>query len=199
MPLPLAPVADLLGPLKGVAGPVLPGVYLVLGICSLGWGAGVWRWVRIASGIFFGVALGVQLGVAMKDPQMGLFAGAVFAVGAAVVFYLVERAAIAVLGGAVAGLLASVIWPLAQHGQAATPVVLGGAGLVGTLLGAFLHQPAIKGVTAMFGAFLVTQAFGYGDRAEVILGLGAAGWAWQMWGKGGTAGTEPKAKKKAKS
>ncbi len=195
---PLNHVAELFGPLEPAARPLLPGVYLVLGIAALGWGGGVWRWVRVASGLFLGAWAGTQVGVMAHDARVGLVAGAVLAIGAAVLFYIVERTAVAALGSAVAVLVVQVAWPLAQDGHAATTLVQGVAGLVGLVLGAFLHQPVIKAVTAIFGAFLVCQALGFGDRLQVVLGLAAVGWAWQMWGGGPRVGPGPakKAKKK---
>jgi len=171
----------------------------VLGIAALGWGGSVWRWVRVASGLFLGAWAGTQVGVWAHDARVGLVAGAVLAIGSAILFYIVERAAVAALGSAVAVLVAQVAWPLAQHGQAATALVQGVAGLVGLVLGAFLHQPVIKAVTAIFGAFLICQALGFGERLQVVLGLAAVGWAWQVFGGsrgGGSASAGRKAKKK---
>lgn len=189
---PLARVAELFGPYKTTAQPLLPGVYLVLGVAALGWGASIWRWVRIASGLFLGVWAGFQLGVQLHDPQLGLLAAAVLALATAALFYMMERIAVAVLGGAVAVLAIDVIWPLVHGGQAATSLVEGLAGLGGTLLSGLLHQPAIKGVTAMFGAFLIAQALGFGQNALAVLIVGAAGWAWQMaGGRGGGGARKP--------
>lgn len=173
-------------------------MYLVLGVAALGWGGAVWRWVRVASGLFLGAFVGAQVGVLAHDARVGLVAGAVLAIGSAILFYIVERAAVAALGSAVAVLVAQVAWPLVQHGQGVTAVGQGVAGLVGLVLGAFLHQPVIKAVTALFGAFLTCQALGFGDRLQVVLGLAAAGWAWQMWGGSRGGGPSPgrKAKKK---
>lgn len=193
---PLAQLASLFGPLEPAARPLLPGVYLVLGIASLGWGASVWRWVRVASGLLLGVWAGTEIGVVAHDARVGLVAGVVLAVGAAVLFYMVERAAVAALGGAVAVLVMQVAWPLLHPGQSATTLVGGIAALVGTLLGAFLHQPVIKAVTALFGAFLILQALGFGDRLVVVLALAGCGWAWQMWGGGSRGGGPGKVRKR---
>lgn len=189
---PLAHVADLFGPYSSTARPLLPGVYLVLGVAALGWGAGIWRWVRIASGLFLGVWAGVMLGAQLHDAQLGLLAAGVLALATAAMFYMMERIAVAVLGGAVAVLAIDVVWPLVHAGQAATSLVEGLAGLGGTLLSGFLHQPAIKAVTAMFGAFLVAQALGFAHNALAVLIVGLAGWVWQMvGGRGGGGARKP--------
>ena len=65
------------------------------------------------------------------------------------------------------------------------------AGLGGTLLSGVLHQPAIKAVTAMFGAFLCAQAVGMGDKPVGILVLGVLGWMWQMFGGASRGGGSP--------
>lgn len=188
---PLAHIAELFGPLKATVQPVLPGIYLVLGVASLGWGASVWRWVRLTSGLFLGVAAGIQIGVLVHDTRVGLLAACVLALATAALFYMAERVAVALLGGAVAVLAIDVIWPLVHEGQAATPLVKGLAGLGGTLLSGVLHQPAIKAVTAMFGAFLIAQAVGMGDKPVGILGVGVLGWAWQMFGHAPRGGSPP--------
>ena len=188
---PLAHIAELFGPLKATVQPVLPGIYLVLGVASLGWGASVWRWVRLTSGLFLGVAAGIQIGVLVHDTRVGLLAACVLALAMAALFYMAERVAVALLGGAVAVLAIDVIWPLVHEGQAATPLVKGLAGLGGTLLSGVLHQPAIKAVTAMFGAFLIAQAVGMGDKPVGILGVGVLGWAWQMFGHAPRGGDPP--------
>lgn len=188
---PLAHIAELFGPLKATVQPVLPGIYLVLGVASLGWGASVWRWVRLTSGLFLGVAAGIQIGVLVHDTRVGLLAACVLALAMAALFYMAERVAVALLGGAVAVLAIDVIWPLVHEGQAATPLVKGLAGLGGTLLSGVLHQPAIKAVTAMFGAFLIAQAVGMGDKPVGILGVGVLGWAWQMFGHAPRGGGPP--------
>lgn len=196
---PLAHLATLFGPLEPTVRPLLPGVYLVLGVASLLWGASVWRSVRVASGVLLGIWVGMEVGGLTHDARVGLVAATVLAIGAGVVFYLVERVAVAALGGAVAVLVIQVAWPLVHPGQVATTTIQGVSALVGTLLGAFLHQPVIKAVTAIFGAFLITQAVGYGEKLPIVLGLAACGWAWQMWGRmpvgGGSGGARPAKKK----
>lgn len=195
---PVAHVAEMFGPYAGQVRPLLPGATLVLGVAALGWGAGVWRWVRIASGVLIGVAAGAMLGSYVHDQRVGAISAAVLAVGLAIVFYLVERIAVAILGGGVALMFADVAWPMLSAGKAATPLVTGVAALLGAALSGFVHQPAIKAVTAMFGAFLVANSLGFGSKTVVIIGLGAAGWAWQMWGGfGGNAGRAGGKKKKA--
>ncbi|MSP56638.1 MAG: hypothetical protein EXR69_13715 [Myxococcales bacterium] len=182
---PVAQVAALFGPYAGQVRPLLPGATLVLGVAALGWGASVWRWVRIASGLVIGVGTGAMLGSTLHDARVGAIAALVLAVGLAIIFYLVERVAVAILGGGVALAFAGVVWPLLNGGQEATPLVTGVAALLASALSGFVHQPVIKVVTAMFGAFLIAGSVGLEGNTLGVLGLGAAGWAWQMWGSGG--------------
>ncbi len=185
---PLAQIAALFGPYAEQVKPLLPGATMVLGVASLGWGASVWRWVRVASGLLVGVIGGAAVGAQVHDARVGLIAAGIMAIGVAVAFYLTERLAVGTLGAGVAVLLAEVSWPLTHGGAPATSMVEGVAALLGGTLAAFVHQSVIKGVTAMFGALLLLRAVGYGDKLQHVLILGALGWAFQMWGgRGGSA------------
>lgn len=190
---------DDIGKLLDQLHPLQPGVALAVGVLLLGWGGSLWRFTQVSSGLLVGGAVGWSIGLATGNPLAGLVAAAVLGVACAILFYLVERTAVAGLGG-VAGVVAMQVgWPLANHGAEASWLLQGGAGLVGMALAGLLHERAVQTVTAIAGAALVALAVGEPAHPWIVGTLAVLGAVFQYTrgaGGGGGSRTRPKPKKK---
>lgn len=160
-----------------------PGLAFGAGLVLVGFGGALWRFVSVASGLVIGGWCGWQLGLAIGEPVMCYVAAAALGIGVAWLFNLVERMAIAGMGGAVAVQLCQWGWPLVERG-APTNTVLLGAAVVGMVVGALLHQRAIRTLTALAGGALVAYGLGYPGNPWIIAGLGVFG-GWFQGRRGG--------------
>lgn len=174
-----------------------PGVAFAAGILALLWGGTLWRVTSTACGLAIGGWAGFALGHELHSEAIGWVAAVALGVGTAVVFYLVERIAVAGIGAAIGTQLAGWVWPLVQHREADVAVLAGGA-LLGGLLTGLLHRRAIQALAAIAGAASIAWAVGEPGNPLLILGLGAFGAWFQGRGAGAPAAKPAKVKKKKK-
>lgn len=188
-----APVADLAALLHRLQ----PGVSAALGVALLGWGGSLWRLTQVVAGLLAGGALGWAVAEASGNPAAGLVAAAILAVAAAILFYLVERAAFAGLGAVTAVVACRLAWPFTSGGADPNLLIQGGAAVIGLALALLLHRRVVQATTAVIGAWLVAHALGREDQAWVVGGLALLGTVFQ-YTRGAGGGSPPPKPKKAK-
>ncbi len=180
--------------------PVLvPGAALVIGVLLLGWGATLWRFTTIVTGLGLGAWLGLQLGPLTENVNVGLVAAGVLAVGVAVGFYLIERLAFAGLGAVAMLAVLGVVWPLLYPGGEPGVLVELGAGALGLAIGAGLHRRAVQVTAAIAGASVIAWAFKQTGNILIVAPLALVGALFQfgvLRSGGGAKPAKASAKKK---
>jgi hypothetical protein len=170
---------------------LIPGSALVFGILLLGWGATLWRFTAVLVGLAIGAGVGLQIGDAAHDADIGLVAAGVLAIGVALLFYLVERLAFAGLGAVATVALLDAIWPLVYPAGHPTDLVRLGVAAVGLLLGWLLHQRIVQVTTAVAGASLVAWSLQEPGNIWIVGPLTLLGALFQAGRLGGGGGARP--------
>lgn len=189
-PLAASALPAAFGPVARRLTTLQPGLAFGVGLVLVGFGARLWRFVAVGSGLAIGGWCGWTLGAALGTPALSWVAAIALALGVAWLFNLVERMAIAGMGGAVAVELCRWVWPLVERGQPANAVLVGAA-VIGMVTMALLHQRAIRALTALAGGALVAWGLGYAGNPWIIGGLGVLG-AWYQGRGGAPRGGEKK-------